>query len=182
MSFELEVIHDDIKELDSRQFYLKHVIRSDNWYFEKILNTPEAKIISAVDDFKSIVSENLHISFNSVMMVGSGKLGYSLSPNPEKLFKPFNNDERVRKISDIDIAIISSNLFHKYWDLFRKSFKYRYNATYPYIYNEIYRGYINERNLLEVDGCRKEWDATSLKSKKALHNELYFKHEISYRI
>lgn len=180
MSYQIETIKNDMENLSSRDFYLKHIVRSDNWYFENILQTPLTEIIHAVDDFKAIVSESLNISFNSIMMVGSGKVGYSLSP--EKLYKPFNSDENVRKLSDIDIAIISDKLFFEYWALFRKSFKMRYKDTYSYIFNEIYRGYINERNILEVEGCRKKWIEIASQSKKSLHSNLYFKHDISYRI
>ena len=98
------------------------------------------------------------------------------------MFLPFNDDENVRKVSDLDIAIISSDIFHDYWKKFRNSYKMRFQNTYLHLYNELYRGYINERNILEVDGCRKQWNETALKSKKKLRSDLYFKHEISYRI
>ena len=88
----------------------------------------------------------------------------------------------VRKVSDLDIAIISSDIFHHYWYLFRHSFKLKYTDTYKYIYQGLYRGYIDERNIMTVDGCRKEWNETASVSKKRLHNELYFRHDISYRI
>ena len=37
MSYSLEEIKRDIRDMDCRQFYLQHILRSDNWYFEKIL-------------------------------------------------------------------------------------------------------------------------------------------------
>lgn len=182
MSYQLETIQSDLTSLSARDFYLKHIVRSDNWYFENILSVQQSDIIHTVDDFKAVVSESLNISFNSIMMVGSGKIGYSLSPSSEKLFQPFNSDETVRNLSDVDIAIISNELFYKYWSLFRKSYKMRYRETYTHVFNEIYRGYINEYNILEVEGCRKEWIEMASESKKSLYNNLYFKHKISYRI
>ena len=173
MSYTLEEIKKDIAEKSAKEFYTKHIIRSDNWYFEKCLNKSP---------------ENMNVSFNCVMMVGSGKIGFSLSPPSNdpgiesKLFKPFNDDEKVRKISDLDIAIISSEIFHHYWYLFRHSFKLKYTEAYKHIYQGLYRGYIDERNIMTVDGCRKEWNETASVSKKRLHNELYFRHDISYRI
>jgi hypothetical protein len=50
---------------------------------------------------------------NEVIMVGSGKLGFSIDPS--KMFHPFRRD------SDYDIAILSSELFDFYW---RKVFAY----------------------------------------------------------
>lgn len=180
MSYSIETIKSDIIKLSERDFYLKHIVRSDNWYFENVLDVPETEILHVVDDFKSVISETLHINFNSIMMVGSGKTGYSFSPN--KLFKPFNKDENIRNISDIDIAIISDYLFDKYWSLFRKSYRQKYSSLYPIIYEHLYRGYINERFILEVEGCRKEWSEVASKSKKILNEQLYFKNEVSYRI
>ncbi|MFA9423871.1 MAG: hypothetical protein ACERLG_09855 [Sedimentibacter sp.] len=168
--------------LSAKEFYLKHILRSDNWYFETVLGVNGSDIIHISDDFKTIVSNELGISFNNIAMVGSGKLGYSLSPNPKKLFLEFNDNEKIRKISDVDIAIVSSQLFQKYWDLFRKSYKPKYAAIYNYIPREIYRGYINENHLQEVEGCRKEWNAISSTSKKSLYNDLYMKHEVTYRL
>lgn len=114
MIYSLEEIQDDLKKLTEKQFYTKHIIRSDNWYFEKYLGKNSDEVIRLIDDYRLIVSENFGVSFNSVMMVGSGKLGFSMSPpdteHPEnsKMFLPFNDDENVRKVSDLDIAIISN--------------------------------------------------------------------------
>lgn len=76
MSYQLNTIKDDLKGLSARDFYLKHIVRSENWYFENILKVSPSDLIHAVDDFKAVISETLNISFNSVMMVGSGKTGY----------------------------------------------------------------------------------------------------------
>ena len=119
MVYSLEDIKTDLKNLSEKQFYTKHIIRSDNWYFEEYLGKNPDEVIHLIDDYRLIVSESFGVSFNSVMMVGSGKLGFSMSPpgaeHPEesKMFLPFNDDEKVRKISDLDIAIISRGIFQK---------------------------------------------------------------------
>lgn len=188
MIYTLDEIKKDLRDLTGKQFYTKHIIRSDNWYIQNYLEKKPDEVIRLLDDYRLIISESMGVSFNSVMMVGSGKLGYSLSPpdvtHPEKskLFQPFNDDESVRKVSDLDIAIISNDIFQEYWKLFRKSFRMQYITTYSHLYQELYRGYINERNILEVEGCRKEWNKTAALSKKRIHEELYFRHDISYRI
>ncbi len=187
MVYSLSEIQDDLKKLTEKQFYTKHIIRSDNWYFEHYMGKSPDAVIHLNDDYRLIISESFGVSFNSVMMVGSGKIGYSMSPPAEgsqksKMFLPFNDDENIRKVSDLDIAIISSDIFHEYWKNFRNSYRTRFKNTYQHLYNELYRGYINERNIMEVDGCRKQWNETASVSKKKLHSELYFKHEISYRI
>lgn len=182
MSFSLDTIKRDIQTLNSRQFYLQHIVRSDNWYFENILKYPSSEISRISDDFRMTISESMGISFNSIMIVGSGKVGYSLSPT-DKMFAPFCAKEGSgRKVSDIDVAIISSELFLKFWSLFRKSYSSKYYSTYQKVYNEVYRGYINEKNIQEVDGCRKEWLPISAESKRILADNLFIQHEITYRI
>lgn len=184
----LDEIKNDLNSLSEKQFYTKHIVRSDNWYLEVYLKKNPDEVIRLLDDYRLIISEIMGVSFNSVMMVGSGKLGYSLSPpdasdpKSSKLFLPFNDDEKVRKISDLDIAIISNEIFHEYWRIFRHSFKPEYMTTYSHVYRELYRGYINERNIMEVEGCRREWKRKAMSSKKKIHEELYFRHDISYRI
>lgn len=182
MSYTLEEMRADLENMDERQFYLKHIVRSDNWYFENVLNCSKADLAKVSDDFRMIISESLGISFNSIMLVGSGKIGYSLSPT-EKLFSPFCIDGIARKESDLDVAIISSELFHKFWWLFRKSYASQYSSWYRgYIYNGIYRGYINEKWINAVDGCRREWSEISAASKRTLTDKLFIKHEVTYRI
>ncbi|GJM78293.1 hypothetical protein HMSSN139_07890 [Paenibacillus sp. HMSSN-139] len=113
-------------------------------------------------------------------MVGSGKVGYSLAP--KKNFKCFERDTESKNKSDIDIAVISQDLFKFFWDLYRKSYSVKFERTYSFISREIYRGYINERNLREIDPCRKEWSLLSSNSSKQLRSKLYLKHDITYRI
>jgi len=180
MSFDIEEIKANLEKQTEKQFYTEYIIKSPNWYFENELGNSLEESIRVSDDVKLIISENFKISFNSVMMVGSGKIGYSLSP--KKLFQPFNNDEKVRKVSDLDFAIISSELFNEYWMKFRKSFKYQYRDTYLHIYQDLYRGYINERNIVTVDGCRRDWNELVSSSKKELLTNFFIKNEISFRV
>ncbi len=178
MVFTEENIKDDLVNSSVREFYMKYLLRADNWYFENVLNIDEKDIIHAIDDFKMLVSDAMHIGFNNVVMVGSAKIGYSLSPN--KFLKTFT-DEGDSK-SDIDIAIISPYLFEHFWKLFRASYDVTNDGLYKYISRGIYRGYISDRHLCDIEECRVEWLAMSNEATKQLQRKLYFKHEIHYRI
>jgi len=175
--YTLEEIKEDIQKLQPKEFFLKHLLRSNNWYFEKILSASHDEFIRISDEFKSIISKSLKISFSNIAIVGSGKLGYSLTPKEEKLYKSFGPE------SDIDVAIISSPLFHHYWDIFRYSYSnvntHRYRSS---ISLGIYRGYIGEYDLNWVDQCRIQWTPLASASKKALYNDLYIKHSVNYRL
>ena len=68
---------------------------------------------------KDEICEHFAVDFNNVILVGSGKLGFSIKA--EKRFKSFGDD------SDIDIAVVSEDLFQKVWEeayLYKKSGAY----------------------------------------------------------
>lgn len=178
MIYTEEDIRKDLMNFSVKEFYMKYLLRADNWYFENILQIAEKDIIHAVDDFKMLVSDAMHIGFNNVVMVGSAKTGYSLSP--KKFLKTFTDEGDVR--SDIDIAIISPHLFDYFWKLFRISYDVTKEGYYKYISRGIYRGYISDTDLHNIEECRVEWMAMSNEATRQLQRKMYFRHEIHYRI
>ena len=64
-------------------------------------------------DIRTRISEALGVHLNDVVIVGSSKIGYSLSP--KKLYNEFdqiyNETKKVKHKSDIDVAVVSSFLF-----------------------------------------------------------------------
>ena len=178
MSYSLDEIKEDLMKIDTKQFYMKHIVRSENWYLEHVLSLTD--IVKAVDDFKIIVSDAMGISYNSVMMVGSGKTGYSLSP--QKKLKQFTVETSENEKSDIDIAIISLPIFDRLWKEFRKAYNITNKRYYSHISREIYRGYINEQNIKLIEPCRIFWKSLSCEATKKLKQKMYFKHEINYRV
>ena len=188
MAFTLCELTNDIRNLDVQMIYNKYILSDDNWYFENVLSVSSGRISEIATEFNSIISNGFNIDQAHIRMVGSGKIGYSLTPpsdKPElasKCFKPFCVDGKGRKTSDIDIVIISECLFEFFWGLLRKSYKFKYNALYEYIPTAVYRGYINENHLQKIDGCRKDWNAISITSKKELHSNLFVQHDINYHL
>jgi hypothetical protein len=57
---------------------------------------------------KSQIADFFDVHTSEVLVVGSGKLGFSIVGS--KLFRPFDDNE-----SDIDIAIVSASLFDRIW-------------------------------------------------------------------
>ncbi|MBO6243024.1 MAG: hypothetical protein J6O41_00410 [Clostridia bacterium] len=178
MLYSEQSIRNDLLNISVKDFYMKYLLRADNWYFENILCIDAQNVIHAVDDFKMLVSEAMNIGYNNVVMVGSAKIGYSLSPN--KFLKHFT-DEGEEK-SDIDIAIVSPYLFDFYWNMFRKSYDATKETLYQYISRAIYRGYISDRDMFNIEECRKEWVKLSSAATRQLQSKMYFKHDIHYRI
>ena len=68
---------------------------------------------------KEEICEHLQVEFNSVVLVGSGKVGFSIKS--EKRYQSFGEE------SDIDVAVVSEELFQRVWHeayLYKKSGAY----------------------------------------------------------
>ena len=67
----------------------------------------------AYQRLKRMVATRTGTNLNEVLMVGSAKLGFSLTSSPR--FKLFSD------VSDVDISVVSPNLFNSLWDQARRS-------------------------------------------------------------
>ena len=133
-----DILKEDLLTLEAKAFYLKHIVKSHNWYFSEYLHVPSDEIVDKMDFFKEIVSTHLGINFHSMQIVGSAKTGYSLSP--KKVLQPFHNRDSGMDSSDIDIALISERLYLHFWTLLRNT-KGIYNQYYyKYLTASIFRG------------------------------------------
>lgn len=56
---------------------------------------------------KKSIGDHFDIHYNEVKMIGSAKLGFSIAPN--KVWKELDDD------SDIDMAIVSNDIFESFW-------------------------------------------------------------------
>lgn len=91
----------------------KYLIEESSYFFDNIIEGEEF-------DFKKDIANILDVHIRDIVIVGSGKLGFSLKPDSSEsglyLFKEFDynySNKITEKKSDLDIAIISSYLFDK---------------------------------------------------------------------
>ncbi|ENI8379978.1 hypothetical protein ABZZ32_000845 [Listeria monocytogenes] len=149
-------IIDDLHSLDPSDFYDMYFKTDEVWYFNNQLpnkKSPEEylQIVSA------IISDHFEISKDSYLIVGSAKIGFSLSP--KKNFRGFGVPSRNFGQSDLDIAIISDSLFNELWEAF-KDLTYRtFVNNYPIISSSIFKGYLNDKyiyNQLTLESDLKE--------------------------
>ena len=91
MIYDESIIKEDIKKLEAREFYIKYIIKTNNWYFAEYQHTEGNELIDKMDRFKEIVSDCFEVSFHSAQIVGSAKLGMSLSPQ-----KPFRHKKKSK--------------------------------------------------------------------------------------
>lgn len=174
------ILRNDLKSLDPKDFYLKHIVKSHNWYFSDYLRIPQDELVDRMDFFKEIVSTKLNINFHSLQIVGSAKTGYSLSP--KKLLKPFHDEIPGVPSSDIDIAIVSDRLFQSFWGELRKKKGLWNQHYYGQLTESIFRGYINDKDLLKIPGPRERLEGLVNPINMTLQDKLGFVHPITYRI
>lgn len=176
-----ETLRTDLMSLEPKEFYMKHIMKSHNWYFSDYLHVPQSEIVDKMDYFKEIVSSNFGINFHNVQIVGSAKMGFSLSP--KKLLRPFHDEVPGTPSSDIDIAIISERLYQKFWSELRGIKGLWHNRYYyNHLTESIFRGYINEGDLQKISGINEKWDDLVRTINVLLQDELGFIHPITYRL
>jgi hypothetical protein len=79
------------------------------WLVHKYILSGDSRVLSpeSYHESRAEIADWAGVHVNDVVMVGSGKLGFSI--NPEQPLRAFDDN------SDLDMAIISSNLFDYYW-------------------------------------------------------------------
>lgn len=110
----LQKFKTDLPNLSSLQMIRKYILNGDCHVLD---NDQHFRL-------KEEICEHLKVDFSSVILVGSGKLGFSIKP--DKRFQSFGDD------SDIDVAVVSPNLFEKVWEevhLYKKGGAYWPKST-----------------------------------------------------
>jgi hypothetical protein len=111
------MILDDFKKycimLNPDVFVQKYLIEDETFFFSKVKNGEEF-------NFKKDIASTLNVHIRDIIIVGSGKFGFSIKPNDSTeglyLFREFDYNFKMissEKKSDIDVAIVSSYLFDK---------------------------------------------------------------------
>ena len=131
------------EKLSLEQLFQKHMVDIHSYYFIEVIkdSTIEYKI-------RETVANALGIHINEVLVMGSAKTGYSLSP--AKLYQEFDykfSQSRIKRDkSDLDIAVISSDLFK---DLSKSMYNFTRSFRNKWDNNEYYSG--EKLNDFDVD-------------------------------
>ena len=183
MIMDIRMLQEDLKLMPERDFFMKHIVKSQNWYISEYLKVPVESLIDHLDTLKEIVSKNFEIGFHSLQIVGSAKTGFSLSPI--KIFTPFHDASDEIPASDIDIALVSDRLYHYWWGEIRKNRRIYY-PEYQFVLEalskSVFKGFINEKDICKLPEFRIEWHKIADSTNRELQDSLGFVHPISYRI
>jgi hypothetical protein len=123
---------------DLRRMEVMHVIR-------KHITTGVSEVLASGTyyELRNQVADHFRLHPSAVILVGSGRMGFSLKPI--KRYQPFGDS------SDLDLAIVSREQFDHYWDLV---FEYsRTNRLWPTtrrysaFLRELFKGWLWPRRL-----------------------------------
>lgn len=82
----------------------RYLIEQPSYFFREIQKGKEY-------EFKKDIARMLNVHIRDIVIVGSGKLGFSMKPdNSDTGFYPFSTFDNNRT-SDLDIAVVSSTVF-----------------------------------------------------------------------
>lgn len=129
--------------------------------------------------FKNVVSEALAVSVPNIAIVGSAKVGYSLTPS--KNFSPFHVD------SDIDLVIVSPDKFRSLWGSYfeyANSFEGK-GRSYNDVAKNVFRHFVSVKTE-EITGSKveffKDWITKVDELRRTIQLQFKLPYEINYRV
>lgn len=144
------------------------------WFFTKVF---ASKANQKYADFKLYMAQKFETPATNFFICGSASLGYSLSP--QKNYSEFSDT------SDIDIVIISKELFDKFW----KSYFVDYTNSrltgkaYTRTAKNIFKRFIDFHSSYSQENVvYKEWEKQTSGYQKDLQILFDFPEKVSYRI
>lgn len=99
-----QAFRESLKATSPLQFCRQHLFAPDAWAFTE---RSGLDAFGSYQDFRLSVANVIDTSPNNVAIVGSGKFGFSMAPT--KALRPFGPQ------SDIDVVIVSSEMFNAVW-------------------------------------------------------------------
>jgi len=100
---------DLLSEKPIENVFQKHVIDGSSYFFNKAINKPDLEY-----DFRYELANLLKINLHDIIIVGSAKIGFSLKDHAfNKFDHVYNTSRNPNEKSDIDVAVVSNNIFEE---------------------------------------------------------------------
>jgi hypothetical protein len=129
IQFRLDRFKFDLKKLEVSTIVQKHITFGSCFALEE----------EAYFELKNEVSKHFKLHPSEVLVVGSGKTGFSIAPN--KRYNFFNDN------SDIDVAIISPTLFDTMWQAVYEYWSKNRNWYRQEFQNFLFQGWVRPDKL-----------------------------------
>lgn len=132
---------------------------------------------SIYHEIKVIISDELDVPVKNVAIVGSAKTGYSLTPG--RNYAPFT------ETSDLDLVIVSENLFRDLWESYLRYVNSSTGSPYSTVAKNVFRHFISIK-AEEVQGSQLDyfshWISRVDKLRQAFQLKYKLPSEINYRV
>ncbi|QGY79304.1 hypothetical protein [Sphingorhabdus lacus] len=102
-----------IAACDPEKFCEEQLFQKKSWLFE---DSGLDEISSTYEEFRQAIGVATGVDPADIRLVGSSRFGFSMNPKPAKRFRPFNDE------SDLDVLIVSEQLFSEIWAQFRHAY------------------------------------------------------------
>lgn len=162
---------------DADTFCDRHLFGPSAWLFA---NRDAFGIRGSYVEFKKSVADSVHVRPDCIGLVGSAKLGYSLSPEAGKrLLRDFGTK------SDIDVVIVSDELFDEIWSHFHQA----YYAGYRWIEDnhggDIFRKFIvlaSDYRYPESSTYLRDVSVRLMSMRRDVQSKHSIRNKVNYRI
>lgn len=173
MDMDMNKIRKEIIESDVDTIFRNYLNGNDVWYFKVFLG--DQNYSSKYDEFKRYVNDKLKIRFNEIAIFGSAKCGFSLSPR--------KNLSLFHEQSDIDLALVSRDLYMEFWDEYLKKLYSGEIVSYNKFAKGVFRKFIELEQFPEDISLYQEWEKLAdAEFYQHLQFEFGISHDINYRI
>lgn len=175
---EIEEAKRIIKNNTVEKAYQLLLLGNEVWYFKYYLLKSDYSTI--YESFKRFISDKFNIHFSNIQIMGSAKIGFSMSPENE--FRPFKISLQEENPSDIDLVIVSREYFEKFWMAYLKKSKEKHVPKYTYISSCIFRKFISFDGFDSYDKEFRDWKVQVGDFQKDIEALFDIKHNVNYRI
>ncbi len=173
--FELDYIKKDLWGLTPDEIYEKYMRGDQVWYFENHVKE------DCYQEFKQYISQKLNIAIENIGIVGSAKTGYSFTPANNLRAFVVNKDLSTKE-SDIDLVLVSDELFNKFWFEYLRYNVENYLDNYRSISSEVFRKFVTINPSIKGNKVFVDWNKKIDGLKKDLQLHFGIEHTINYRI
>ncbi len=170
----MEEFQKSLKISTPQGLYRNYLLGHDIWYFREYLKKPDHAL--EYDRMKIFMSDHLGVHPNNIAIVGSAKLGFSITPKQDKYLLPFSCG------SDIDIAIVSPQIFRDSWSAFLDLASRGYLPGYANVTSNIFRRFVSLKYPDHRSAFFRKWNGLVEPCKKDLQLLFSISHDINYRI
>lgn len=183
MKYTVDEFKKDLQTQEIKMVYHKYLLGNAVWYFDEYLKCDLNEHV--YDQFKAYIANKFNLPFNNIGIVGSAKLGFSLSPKKDETFRIFREGRQDNeKSSDIDLVLVSDKIFQKYWELYiEKYYSFQIKReNLDWVKQHLFQKILVFDAFYDTDSDYQEWYKKTSNYKKEVEDRFKIRHDIHYYV